>query len=252
MIAFQKHYFRTIDSTNNEIKRLIAKKTISPGHLIYAGYQHQGKGAYQNRWESQAYQNLLLSFYIEPMFLKAQNQFQLSKAVSLAVADITEKILPLKEVSLKWPNDIYVAHNKLAGILIESAIRGQNMAYAVVGIGLNVNQTAFSDTIPNPTSLAIEQPKPLVLETVLEALEGMLMIRCKQLQFAPQIIDEEYKKRLYLRNKTAVFETQNTQFQGLIQRVDNFGRLQIFRLDKQQVQYFGFKEIKFIRQNQPT
>jgi BirA family transcriptional regulator, biotin operon repressor / biotin---[acetyl-CoA-carboxylase] ligase len=56
------------------------------------------------------------------------------------------------ETRIKWPNDIYWRDRKAGGILIENIIRGNNWLWALVGIGMNINQTAFTD-LPNPVSL---------------------------------------------------------------------------------------------------
>ena len=58
-------------------------------------------------------------------------------------------------VSIKWPNDIYVKNDKIAGILIENSIMGEKLEYSVAGIGLNINQEKFLSNAPNPVSLKL-------------------------------------------------------------------------------------------------
>jgi BirA family biotin operon repressor/biotin-[acetyl-CoA-carboxylase] ligase len=69
------------------------------------------------------------------------------------------------------PNDIYVGDEKICGILIEHAVRGESMLHSIIGVGMNVNQTVFDDSLPNPTSLALEIGHDRInLQTLLQEL----------------------------------------------------------------------------------
>ena len=59
----------------------------------------------------------------------------------------------INDVSIKWPNDIYVGNEKIAGILIENSLKGSNLFSSVLGIGVNLNQIHFLSDAPNPVSL---------------------------------------------------------------------------------------------------
>jgi BirA family biotin operon repressor/biotin-[acetyl-CoA-carboxylase] ligase len=74
---------------------------------------------------------------------------------------MTDTILELLSVhgidaNVKWPNDIYVAGRKICGILIEHAVRGTSLVHSIIGVGLNVNQTMFDESLPDPTSMLLE------------------------------------------------------------------------------------------------
>lgn len=122
------------------------------GTALMARCQSAGRGQRGNSWESEPGKNITLSLMLRPEGLPAARQFELSEAVSLGVADLLDN-LGIDDVCVKWPNDIYVADRKIAGILIENTVSGPLIARAVAGIGLNVNQAEFRSDAPNPVSL---------------------------------------------------------------------------------------------------
>ena len=114
--------------------------------------QYAGRGQVGTQWESEKGKNLTASILLYPSFISPTNQFNLSIAVSLGIRDALHNILK-QEVWIKWPNDIYVNNKKIGGILIENILQGSTWKYAIIGIGINVNQTAFSTDAKNPTSI---------------------------------------------------------------------------------------------------
>lgn len=139
------------DSTNRLIRELNANRPLAHGHCLFADFQTAGKGQGTNHWESSRGENLLFSVWLKCAQFPLAEQFLLSEVVAVSVAQVLQQYLP--NVQLKWPNDIYVGERKLGGILIETIIRGGVMEEAVVGIGLNVNQTVFKSDAPNPVSI---------------------------------------------------------------------------------------------------
>ncbi len=128
-------YLHEVESTNNYANQLILSDAAEEGTVVLAHYQKKGKGQHGNNWESEDEKNLLMSIIIFPGFLDAGKQFLISKVVSLALIDFLKT--ETEDVSIKWPNDIYVGKNKIAGILIENSVKGTNMFSAILGIGLN-------------------------------------------------------------------------------------------------------------------
>jgi len=140
-----------VNSTNEYAKVLLSKNKPSEGTVIFAHYQTNGKGQFGKTWKSEKGKNLTFSIILYPNFLEAKRAYSLNQAVSLGLKDCIEsQKIP---VSIKWPNDIYYHDKKLGGLLIENGLVGENINYSIIGIGLNVNQTTFSQEIPNPTSL---------------------------------------------------------------------------------------------------
>ena len=139
-------YIKTTHSTNTLLKELIAKG--QEPKFIYAGYQTAGRGQTGNSWESEEGKNLLCSILLPP----DKNLHFLNIAVSVAVYR-TIRELGIRELAIKWPNDIYWQDKKIAGILVENAIIGNEVKYSIAGIGLNINQTEFRSDATKPVSL---------------------------------------------------------------------------------------------------
>ncbi|MBR1472684.1 MAG: biotin--[Paludibacteraceae bacterium] len=156
-------YIERTDSTNTLMKEMIAKGEWQAGEeYLYTGFQTAGRGQSGNGWESEEGKNLLCSILIsrQPSAVRSQ-PFYLNVAVSVAVHEVIRSVLCQQSglysvseaVSIKWPNDIYYGDKKIAGILIENALFGSELKYAVAGIGLNVNQTEWLSNAPNPVSM---------------------------------------------------------------------------------------------------
>ncbi|MBO7365548.1 MAG: biotin--[acetyl-CoA-carboxylase] ligase, partial [Bacteroidales bacterium] len=137
-----------IDSTNSEALRHIEE--LDNLSVIAARNQTAGRGQRGNRWVVEPGANLTFSLVLKfaPGELRVADFFSITEAAAVAMAR-----LPMVDARIKWPNDIYVRDRKLCGMLIENGSAGEWLTYSVVGIGLNVNQTAFDPELTNPTSL---------------------------------------------------------------------------------------------------
>ena len=130
---------------------LLSDNEIGNGVVVVADYQTAGRGCGTNRWESERGKNLLFSVMLHPENVPANRQFQISRAISLAIVDALGEWVG--DLSIKWPNDIYWRNGKLAGILIENSLQGSMIRDSIIGVGLNVNQRAFHSDAPNPVSM---------------------------------------------------------------------------------------------------
>ena len=117
-----------VPSTNDYALKLLSKSTPEEGTIISTNSQTMGKGLAGNGWESQAGKNLTISIILKPSFLNPSKQFYISKIIALAVHEFLSG--QLKNVRIKWPNDIYVNNDKIAGILIENSVIGNNFEYS--------------------------------------------------------------------------------------------------------------------------
>lgn len=125
-----------IDSTNNFAKKLVSEG-VKEGTIIIAESQTAGKGRMGRSWFSKKYANLLFSLLLRPNLGK-EYIFSLSMGLALSSIEAIEKIVGIHAM-IKWPNDIYVADKKLAGILSEFSIKGKTLEYVILGMGINVN-----------------------------------------------------------------------------------------------------------------
>lgn len=119
---------------------------------ILALYQTAGKGQQQKNWYSNPGESILLSVLADTHEMNADNVFLLSMSVAVATAQFFSEYIP-GTAHIKWPNDIYWNDKKAGGILIEPILRGNICQYAIVGIGLNINQESFPLNLKNPVSL---------------------------------------------------------------------------------------------------
>jgi len=231
------------DSTNAFMKELVSVSDSEiEGLVIVAENQLKGKGQQGNTWESEPRRNLTLSIFLKPNTL-IQNQFLISKVVSLGIVDfLMDK--GLKNVKIKWPNDIYVGSRKIAGILIENLLKGNKVNSSIVGIGLNVNQSKFkSDN--SPTSLiniiGEEQNLEESLNHLLFFIEKNYILLKQQKEVG---VNNAYLKYLYGLEEDLPFELDGKKVQGKIKGVSALGKLQV--LINNELKEFNLKEIKFL------
>mgnify|MGYP006201769351 CR=1 FL=1 len=140
-----------VDSTNNYAMGLIHAGVAQHGTVVFAHYQNKGKGQRGKSWETEPGANLSFSIILQPHFLVPTQMFQLLAVTALSVRQELEQYIG-DEAKIKWPNDLYWRDRKTGGILIENVLRGTQWQWAVVGIGINVNQTTFG-TLRNPVSI---------------------------------------------------------------------------------------------------
>ncbi|MGB0881765.1 MAG: biotin--[acetyl-CoA-carboxylase] ligase [Vicingaceae bacterium] len=232
-----------IDSTNAFMKELVSvsDKEVE-GLVVTTECQVKGRGQQGNVWESEPRKNLTFSIYLKPNIL-IQNQFVLSKVVSLGIIDFLIEN-GLKNVKIKWPNDIYVGSRKIAGILIENLLKSNKVDSSIVGIGLNVNQSKFSSN-NFPTSLVNILGEEQNLEKLLNQLLFFIEKRYISLkQQKAEKIKNDYLKFLLGLDEMLFFEIANQKVSGKIKGVSSNGKLQVEL--KNEVNEFDLKEIKFL------
>ena len=144
-------WLERVDSTNDEARRHISE--IDNLSVVSALEQTKGRGQRGNRWSSQPGENLTFSLVVKDFRIKANEQSAISQATALSLVDLLSR----HEIKarIKWPNDIYAGDEKICGILIENSLKGSEIDWSIIGIGLNVNQTAFPEDLPNPTSMKL-------------------------------------------------------------------------------------------------
>jgi len=237
-------FIENLPSTNTHASDLLREKKVNEGTIIQTNFQSAGRGQMGNGWESEDGKNLLISIILLPEMINPEDQFIISMAVSLGICDFLKKHIPV--CSIKWPNDIYTGNDKIAGILIENSVMGEEIENSVVGIGLNINQTDFKSDAPNPVSLKILTGTDYVLSDILKQLAADLDKRYKQLLAEKfDLIRREYISKLYLLNEWSSFIGPAGPFDGRILTVRNNGRLVIENKAGGQSE-FSFKEIHFI------
>jgi BirA family transcriptional regulator, biotin operon repressor / biotin---[acetyl-CoA-carboxylase] ligase len=224
--------------------KLPQKSLFREGAVVYTYHQTAGRGQYGNRWESEAGKNIAMSILLKPRFLEASQQFELNKAISLAVHDVLAQYTE-GGVFVKWANDIFIGEKKICGILIQNNISGTRLEASVIGIGINVNQLNFQD-LPHASSLKLETGKTFILEDIVEAICQAVEKRFWQLKsgYFDQL-GAEYLSKLYRYGEDALYQkSDNSYFQGKIVGISETGKLCLET--KLGLVEFGIKEIKFV------
>jgi BirA family biotin operon repressor/biotin-[acetyl-CoA-carboxylase] ligase len=229
------------ESTNVHLLRLSENERLPEGVVLVAGYQTHGRGQGVHAWESEREKNLTFSIVLYPTFVKGAEQFVLSEVVSLAVRDFIAQYVG--DVSVKWPNDVYVGDRKITGILIENFIKGGYLTKTVVGIGININQTAFVSDAPNPVSLRQLTGLRFNLEDCLHRTLQCLNDRYDQLRRQrTDALHSDYLSHLYRFDQWKNYIADGEIFEARITGVNKYGILEMCTRSNE-LKTFGFKEV---------
>jgi len=231
------------DSTNNYAMALIQKGIATDGSAVFAMEQTNGKGRRGRQWKSKKGDNIILSISLQMQWLPILQQFQLSVAVALGCFDLLSKYAPGK-ASIKWPNDLFLNDTKAGGILIENTIKGTLWQWAVIGVGLNINQTDFEATNLNATSLRMAAEKAFPVLQLAEELYEFILKRIEDLKSGHFLsMLETYNQYLFARNKKVILRKNGNIFETKIMGVTDAG--QLITRDKIE-RKFNFDEVEFI------
>ena len=249
---------------------------------VYTFRQTAGRGQAGNAWESEPGKNLSFSTLVHIHTIEEASR--LNMLVPLAVVRVLFKVKGQRstaqqivrsavqerkvkeEFTIKWPNDIYWGDKKVAGLLNENVIIGNRIAYAVAGIGVNVNQEVFRSDAPNPVSLKQITGQTYELEPMIDAIVAE-MERLLPLLQDYEALKREYMAHLYRKTgfhlyverevstaPTSIASTKEVKgqrskvkgsFLAEITDVDEFGRL-VLRTETGELKTYHFKEIRFV------
>ena len=267
-------WLNTIDSTNDEARRRM--DTLDNLSVLSAREQTKGRGQRGNTWSADPGENLTFSIVMRfgghggLIPVRALDQFVISEIAALTVVDLlaSHDI----EAKIKWPNDIYVGSKKICGILIENSVRDALLSTSIIGIGLNINQTVFDPSLPNPTSMALcteTNGSNLSPEAVLEEFMDIFKSYCSRylnITGGFTRLRRLYLSQLWCLNEPAEFidlttactssstETDDNVgkqptgriFNGTIKGLSPIGHLRILDTEKGELKEFAFKEIGYI------
>jgi BirA family biotin operon repressor/biotin-[acetyl-CoA-carboxylase] ligase len=234
-----------IASTNSFLKELAVNSATENFTVVVTNNQTNGRGQQDSNWVSEPNKNLTFSVFVNNLNLNIQDQKHLNFAISLAIYNALIG-LEIKDLSIKWPNDIMAVNRKLCGILIENSLQKNKITSSIIGIGLNVNQTNFPNHIKKVSSLKLEKVLDFNLDSVLEEILKEIKKNITLLianEFT--ILENDYLKNLYNIGKIATFRDQNNMlFNGIIVGISKDGLLQI-KVEDDIVREFGIKEVSF-------
>lgn len=215
-----------VDSTNNYAMRCISEGLADHGWAVRANYQTAGRGQWGNSWESAKSDNILCSLVLYMESTDLLRQFVLNTTFCSALVEALRELPGLETLYIKWPNDLYWQGKKLGGILIENQIRGSHWGHAILGWGINVNQTHFHGmdkacsirTITNQ-SYEVSALTRRVLNKIQKPLEAFIEGDMSGLL--------HYNKLLGRRNEMVQFYWNEQLCSGVIQGVEADGQIAI-------------------------
>ena len=234
-----------VDSTNRYLRDEAVNLWVDGKEIVAVTARHQtaGRGQRGNVWSSKDGENLLLSMLVRPgNSLEVANQFLLSQAVAVSL-HAAMKCYGI-ETRLKWPNDIYVGNRKLAGILVELDYSGAFVDQAIVGIGLNVNQTEFPPMDRVPVSMKMLLGKNIPVEDILRDVLCLFNHYYSEMRWGcKEAISAEYRELLLGFGEQRKYVDADGAFTAVIEGVEPTGHLLLRRSDGTLSRY-AFKEVE--------
>ena len=231
-----------ISSTNSYATERLKTGELNSGDVILTDFQESGRGIDRNKWISEKGKNLLASYIWIPSSFKAEKQFNISMAITLAIHDFLAgcNVCPV----IKWPNDILIDKKKICGILIENTVFKENIKTSVIGFGLNLNQQEFDKNLI-ATSLILETgiyyENEQVLQKIITNLESNLSLIENNMY---KEIKARYFSNLFLYNELHEYKTMKGILHGKIVDVLDTGEL-VVQDEENREHRFMFKEISF-------
>jgi BirA family biotin operon repressor/biotin-[acetyl-CoA-carboxylase] ligase len=228
--------FDTIDSTN-ECAKLLAECGSLEGTMIISENQTSGRGRFGREWQSETGKNLLFSIILRPKI--EMNKVQLlTFFITNCIAKTIETIFPIITVQTKWPNDLLINYKKFCGLLLESSFK-IDKNFIVCGIGLNVNQLAFSENLTFATSIRKEINKEVDRYSLLDKILKQLDEEYPVFLTRPSYVVNEWKKRNILTGLNIKINFQDNIFNGKAIDIDELGCLVIRTDDNRRLKFFS-------------
>lgn len=228
---------QSVDSTNNYARGLIdasrlpdGQVNLQDGMVVFAQEQTRGKGQMGKTWLAEKGANIIMSLLLSPAPLPVSKQFQLIASVAVAVREFFARYAG-DDTKIKWPNDLYWQDRKAGGILIESVITtgpGNEPAWnwAIIGIGININQVRFDPELKNPVSLKQITGKDFEPVELAKELSGIIVDRFHQLRKNGfDSLYANYLSVLYKKDQTVKLRKDNRVFETVIRSVSPSGQL---------------------------
>jgi BirA family transcriptional regulator, biotin operon repressor / biotin---[acetyl-CoA-carboxylase] ligase len=230
----QHQHFDTIDSTNRRAMEAAAAGAPE-GSVFTADEQTAGRGRGDHRWHSPAGEGLYVSMLLRPR-IEPNDALWLSLIAGLAAHRAIAEVTTIA-CDIRWPNDIMLGAKKMGGILTELATEHGQVQHAVVGIGLNVNQSSFPVGLSTmATSLRAETdrewPREEILHALLRAFSDEYMRLLKEESARKRIIGEFEQASSYARGaRVEVDDHGAAQFSGITEGLDERGFLKVRTAD---------------------
>lgn len=214
--------FKEISSTQDYAISIAEKDPYCHGMVVISESQISGRGRMGRRWISPP-GGLWFSVIIKSDMMTSSSLF-LSYAMSLAVCETITNNFNL-EAFIKWPNDVLIRTRKVAGILINSAVRGEDLEYSVVGVGVNLNSKPAG--LKGSTSLVEHtRQSPIALEPFLASVLARFNNYYDDLRYGnSDLITKRWKSCCPIMGKRIKLVRNGIQLDGVASNIDSDGFL---------------------------
>ena len=221
----KRYHFETIDSTNLKVKELAAAGA-EHGTLVTADTQYAGIGRRGRGWSSEKEAGIYMSMLLRPE-IEANKASMLTLIAALAVETAIAENLHCQPM-IKWPNDIVLNRKKICGILTEMTLKGTEIDYVVIGIGINVNNKDFPEEIRDTaSSLSLELNREIDREMLITsvwkqfAVYYELFLQTEDLS----LVKDKYEKVLINRDENVKVLDPLGEYTGIARGITNTGEL---------------------------
>src|SRR5690625_2919597 len=221
-------------STNADVADA-ARSGADEGLVIVADHQRAGRGRLDRSWDTPAGVALTVSFLLRPVRVPAARWPWLPLLTGVAVVDAVGDVAPMVRAGVKWPNDVLIDQNKLAGILVERIDTPTGPA-AVVGVGLNVSQVTGSGLVDGAVSLR-SVGADVDRDSALAAVAARLADRYTVWDAAggdpgAGLADDYRARSVTLGRRVRAQVPGGTDVNGVARDIDDLGRLEIVTDDR--------------------
>ncbi len=221
-------YLPKTQSTHSVAKTYISNASPNSKIAVFTDHQTDGIGQYGREWSSEASHNLTTSLVFP---FNNQQSFTNPFLWNMYVANVVHQAITQyagANLSIKWPNDIIINGRKVGGILVNNTFTGSYISGSVVGIGINVNQTVFDNSLPHASSLKLElgldyNPLELLLVITSTFLSNGIV---ESINENSEMILNLYNKNLYKRGENITCQDSTKEvITGILQGVNAQGNL---------------------------
>jgi BirA family transcriptional regulator, biotin operon repressor / biotin---[acetyl-CoA-carboxylase] ligase len=248
--ASRLEYLPEIGSTNTYLLEKANDLTWPDFSVVLTDNQTAGRGRLDRSWQAQPGKALAISVLLRPVGINLSAYGWLPLLAGVAMKNAVASLIAEAEVGLKWPNDVLVSEEKIAGVLSELA---SNNA-VVVGAGLNLLQTKAELPIPNATSLALHSVTGFQLDDI--AVRYLASFKRLYENFSDAqgdavnsgLMTDVIESSLTIGKKVLVVLPDETEFEGIASGLDESGRLLVSLTNPTEIRAVAAADIKHLRQ----
>ena len=225
-----RYHFEVIDSTNKKAKELALAGCLH-GTLVTADSQEAGIGRRGREWSSEKDAGIYMSVVLRPE-IETHQVHRITLVAAMAVEAAIQKVFTNfdfdEKPMIKWPNDIVLNKKKICGILTELTLRGSEVDFVVLGIGINVNNTSFPEEIAQTaSSLFLETKHPIDKEMLITETWKEFFVYYEQFMQTKDIslFKDEYENALINKEKTVKVLDPQGEYTGIAKGITETGEL---------------------------